>query len=85
MCSWAIERNPPLLRSNPARDVKTKRYATEGFHTWTADEVRTLEDYHPIGTKPRLAFALMYYLGVRRSDVTLLGRQHMNAAQPTAS
>jgi integrase len=77
MFSWAIERQPPLLRSNPARDVKPKKYATEGFHSWTADEVKQFEDYHPIGTKPRLAFALMYFLGVRRSDVILLGRQHM--------
>src|SRR5215471_10714801 len=75
--TWAIERTPPLLRSNPARDVKPKKYATDGFHSWTADEVKQFEDYHPIGTKPRLAFALMYYLGVRRSDAILLGRQHM--------
>jgi integrase len=39
--------------------------------------VKQFEEYHLIGTKPRLAFALMYYLGVRRSDVVLLGRQHM--------
>jgi integrase len=77
MFSWAIERNPPLLKSNPARDVKPKRYVTEGFHTWSADEVRQFEEHHSIGTKPRLAFALMYYLGVRRSDVIVLGRQHM--------
>ena len=77
MFSWAIERTPPLLRSNPARDVKPKKYATEGFHSWTADEVQQFEEHHLIGTKPRLAFALMYYLGVRRSDVVLLGRQHM--------
>jgi integrase len=77
MFSWAIERNPPLLRSNPARDVKSKKYATEGFHSCSADEVRQFEERHPIGTKPRLAFALMYYLGVRRSDAVQLGRQHM--------
>jgi integrase len=77
MFSWSIERNPPLLRSNPARDVKPKKYATEGFHSWTADEVEQFETHHPIGSKPRLAFALMYYLGVRRGDAILLGRQHM--------
>jgi integrase len=77
MFSWAIERNPPLLRSNPARDVKPKQYATEGFHSWTA-EVKQFEEHHLIGTKPRLAFALIYYLGVRRSDVVLLGRQHIS-------
>jgi integrase len=57
--------------------VKRFSYETEGLHTWTADEVKQFEDYYPIGTKPRLAFALMYYLGVRKSDAVLLGRQHM--------
>ena len=79
MFSWAIEREPSLLRSNPARDVKPKKYATQGFHSWTADEVQQFEEHHPIGTKPRLAFALMYYLGVRRGDAIQLGRQHMRA------
>jgi integrase len=77
MFSWALEETPPLLRSNPARDVKPFSYETEGFHTWTADEVKQFEHHYPVGTKPRLAFALMYYLGVRKSDAVLLGRQHM--------
>lgn len=81
MFSWALEQNPPLLRSNPARDVKTFRYETEGFHTWTVEEVEQFEARYPIGTKPRLAFALMYYLGVRKSDVVLLGRQHITAGE----
>jgi integrase len=81
MFNWALEQHPPLLRGNPARDVKSFSYETEGFHTWTADEVTQFEDYHPVGTKPRLAFALMYYLGVRKSDAVLLGRQHMRGGE----
>ena len=81
MFSWAIEQTPPLLHSNPVRDVKRLRYASEGFHMWTAEEVAQFEERHPIGTKPRLAFALMYYLGVRRSDAVLLGWQHMRNGQ----
>jgi integrase len=75
MLSWAVENN--MIRANPTRDVKPMRYATEGFHTWSAEEVAQFEAHHAIGTKPRLAFALMYYLGVRRSDAILLGRQHV--------
>jgi integrase len=81
MFNWALEQHPPLLRSNPARDVKSFSYETEGFHTWTADEVRQFEDHYPVGTKPRLAFALMYYLGVRISDAVLLGRQHIRGGE----
>src|SRR6516162_6624560 len=66
MLSWAVERN--LIRANPARDVKPLRYQSDGFHTWSPSEVRQFEERHPIGTKARLALALMLYLGVRRSD-----------------
>jgi integrase len=62
---------------NPAREVRKVRYATAGFHTWSVDEVRQFEERHPIGTKARLALALLLYLGVRRGDVVTLGRQHV--------
>ena len=75
MLSWAVERN--LIRSNPARDVSPLRYATDGFHAWAPDEVKQFEAHHAIGTKARLALALMLYLGVRRGDVVTLGRQHV--------
>ncbi len=81
MFSWALEQDPPLLRSNPVRDVKSFSYETEGFHTWTAEEVKQFEDHYPVGTKPRLAFALMYYLGVRKGDAVQLGRQHITNGQ----
>lgn len=73
MFGWAVEAK--LMRSNPARDVRRLRYATSGFHTWTVDEVRQYEARHPIGTKARLALALLLFLGVRRQDVVTLGRQ----------
>jgi integrase len=75
MLSWAVERN--LIRANPARDVKPMRYATDGFHAWTPDEVKQFEAHHKIGTKARLALALMLYLGARRGDVVTFGRQHV--------
>jgi len=72
MFGWAVEHG--LLRFNPAREV---RYASAGFHTWSVDEVRRFEERHPVGTKARLALALLLYLGVRRGDVVTLGRQHV--------
>ena len=72
--SWAIENN--LASNNPARDIKKLKGRKGGFHTWTVDEVRQYEATHKIGTTPRLALALFLYLGVRRSDVVRLGRQH---------
>jgi integrase len=36
-----------------------------------------LEERHPIGTKARLALALLLWTGVRRSDLVRLGKQHV--------
>lgn len=68
---WAIEEK--LVRQNPAIGVRHFQMATEGFHTWTTEEVRQFEAFYPIGTKERLAMSLLLYLGVRRSDVVRLG------------
>ena len=65
------------MHINPTRDVRRIRYVTTGFHTWTVDEALRFEAHHPVGTKPRLAFALMLYLGVRRSDAARIGPKHV--------
>ena len=62
------------VTANPALEVKRLRSASEGFHTWTDEEIAQFEAAHPIGTKARLAFALLRYTGVRRSDVVKLGK-----------
>ena len=41
-------------------------------------EIECFEAAHPIGTKARLAFALLLYTGQRRSDVVEMGRQHIH-------
>jgi integrase len=75
MFGWAVKDGS--MRTNPAREIRRIGYASDGIHTWTQEEVRQFEERHPIGTKPRLALALLLYLGVRRGDVVTLGRQHV--------
>ncbi|MEI9901164.1 MAG: hypothetical protein WDN31_14625 [Hyphomicrobium sp.] len=53
------------------------KVSSKGHHTWTSEELEQFEARHPIGTKARLAFGLLIYTGVRRSDVVRLGRQHV--------
>jgi integrase len=77
MFGWACEASPPLLKVNPARDVRRVKYATDGFHTWTPAEVRQFGDRWPVGTKARLALSLLLYTGARRGDMVTLGRQHV--------
>jgi integrase len=71
MFGWAIEAE--LMTSNPARDVRRKKYATNGFHTWTIDQLRIYLERHGPGTRGRLALGLLLFLGVRRGDMVRLG------------
>jgi integrase len=78
---WGVRKKgsdgKPLAPINLARDVPYLRSNNpSGYHTWTLEEVHQFEEHHPIGTKARLAFALLLFTGQRRSDITRLGRQH---------
>jgi integrase len=68
---------------NPARDVEYFKTGSRGYHTWTVDEVRQFGERHPIGTKARLALALLLFTGQRRSDITRFGRQHVRNGKLT--
>lgn len=65
------------IDKNPARDIPYIQTGSQGFHSWSIDEVEQFEARHPIGTKARLALALMLYTGQRRSDIVTFGRQHV--------
>jgi integrase len=65
-----------LLDHNAAALVKGPKVKSKGFHSWTDAEIARFEETHPIGSKPRLALALLLYLGQRKSDVVTLGPQH---------
>lgn len=75
--AWAVEQQPQLARANPAKEVPLLKAASMGYHSWTLEEVAEYETQHPIGTKARLALALIMFTGVRRSDAVRLGRQHV--------
>jgi integrase len=66
-----------LRPDDPTRDVKPIRVKSDGYHSWTDDEIARFEARHPVGTRARLAFALLLYTGQRRSDVVHMGRQHI--------
>lgn len=65
------------IKTNFGRDVETFKTATQGWHTWALEEVEAFEKRWPIGTKPRLALALLMFTGVRKSDLVRLGKQHV--------
>ncbi len=66
-----------LIARNPARGVRGFRVRSTGFATWSEADIAAYEATHPIGTKPRLAMALLLYTGQRRGDVVRMGWQHV--------
>lgn len=85
-CSVALYRfavDRQWLKDNPAKGIGKVPHRSEGFHTWTEEEAQKFEDAWPIGTRQRLAFDLLTYTGVRRSDVVRLGRQHTRQGEIT--
>src|SRR6516164_2438153 len=75
LCAFALKRG--YRRDDPTANIKQRAVKGDGFHTWTDDEIGRYEAYHPIGSKPRLALALLLYTTQRRSDVVRMGRQHI--------
>jgi integrase len=53
---------------------KVPKYKLGTHHTWTDDEIALYETRWPIGTRERLAFALLLYTGQRGGDVVRMRR-----------
>jgi integrase len=62
---------------NPMVGMRRPRKASEGYRTWTEDDIAKYEAHWPSGSRERLALHLLLYTGQRRSDVRVMGRQHI--------
>jgi integrase len=67
-----------LIDKDPTIGVKVNApTSATGFKMWSEDDIARFEAHWPIGSRERLAFALLLYTGQRRGDVIRLGRQHV--------
>src|SRR5215831_13562513 len=73
LCQFGVKRR--YLRTDPTANIKLASVKSDGFHTWSEEEIARYEAHHP--SKPRLALALLFYTAQRRSDVVRMGRQHI--------
>lgn len=62
---------------NPALAVRSLRIRSGGHKTWQEEQIAQFEERWPLGTMPRLAFDLALHTGQRRSDVRVMGPQHV--------
>ena len=61
---------------NPAAGIRLYRLGTH--HTWTDAELAAFEARWPLGTRERLAYSLLLYLGQRVGDTVRMRRQDIS-------
>jgi hypothetical protein len=66
-----------LRDSDPTLGIKPAKQKSDGFRTWSEEDIAAFELHHPVGSKPRLAFELLLHTAQRRADVIRLGPQHV--------
>jgi integrase len=66
-----------IRATDPTAGVKSAPIKTDGYLTWSEENIRQFEERHPIGTRARLALALLLYTAQRRADVVIMGKQHL--------
>jgi hypothetical protein len=57
--------NEKMIKANAAIGVTRYRPSDVGFADWTEDEIGLFEAHYPLGSKPRLVFALCLYTAQR--------------------
>jgi integrase len=75
LMAFAVEEK--WRKDDPTTGIKRIKNKSDGFHTWTEGEIAQFEGRHAIGSKARLALALLLYTAQRRSDIVRMGRQHI--------
>jgi integrase len=74
LMQYAVETE--LRLDNPVSGLKAYRTGTR--HTWTDDELSQFEKRWPLGTRERLAFALLLYTGQRAGDIVKMRRSDLH-------
>ena len=72
---WAVDAEH--LDADPTVGVKPLKQASDGWHTWSAEEMARFEARWPTGTRERLAFDVLLWTGLRRGDAARLGPKHV--------
>jgi site-specific recombinase XerD len=64
--------------NDPTEGIQTaKPRKSDGFLTWSEDQIAQYRRHHPFGTRARLALELLTGAGQARGDTVRMGRQHV--------
>ena len=65
-----------LIKVSPAAGISKIEQDTEGFYTWSLEDIAAYTSRHPSGTMAYLTVMVLLFTGLRRSDAARFGRQH---------
>lgn len=89
LIAYAI--NIGIRADDPTAELRVRQPKTDGYRTWSEDDIAAFEAVYPVGSKQRLALALLLGTALRCADVVKVGRAHVRngtiqiAAQKTGS
>jgi integrase len=66
-----------IRADDPTAGVRVAMPKTDGFRTWSEEDIAAFELVYPVGTKPRLALVLLLNTALRCADVVRVGRGHV--------
>jgi integrase len=72
---WAMREG--RIVDNPTLGVERGQIKSDGYKTWDEIEIARYEAIHAVGSRARLAMALMLYTGARKSDARILGHDNI--------
>lgn len=75
LMAYAIRKG--LRKDDPTAGIHHVLVKSDKIHSWTEIEIAQYKARHPAGTKPHLAWALLFHTAQRLSDVIKLGPKHV--------
>jgi integrase len=76
---FAVEEE--VRRDDPTTGLKRLTIKGGGFKAWEEEDIAAFEAAHPVGSRARLALALLLYTAQRRGDVVRMGWQHVRGTR----
>lgn len=63
--------------ASPTEQIDRRKIKSDGFHTWTEEQVQQFRECHATGSVARLALELIVGTGAARQDARAMGRQNI--------
>jgi len=66
-----------VIGTDPSLGISVEMPKSDGYYTWSEDEVARFRAFYPLGGTARLALELLYGSALRVRDVVKVGRSHI--------